>query len=315
MRPSHRAYLDSVEDHEQFPAVRCDKALREEGVHVCMYGRTSSSGVESMNRANNEIRQRTAVDILNAALVLIKNESERFDRNKNDAHKVAVWATTPPLTQKRMNLMDEIFRKCDPSMYRIHLTEHETFHSFVVSKLSASFREYILRIPKTAEEEHHGSRFGMCTCGFPSKEGLPCNHMVAIVKSGQIPDLSKFDIMPYWYSRTKWQLQFPVNGTCKSDITLASIKLNHRPDEFIKYCPSWVAGKKKGRPKTEKRKLGIVDHVRKGVSKKRRRNYDRTLPSAIFDSIDDDNAHGLNWDDIQLEENKKYEMDGYQGPV
>ena len=44
-----------------------------------MYGRTSSSGVESMNRANNEICQRTAVDILNAALVLIKKESERFE--------------------------------------------------------------------------------------------------------------------------------------------------------------------------------------------------------------------------------------------
>ena len=96
MRPSHHAYLDSIEVCKQFPAVRCDKALREEGVHVCMYGRTSSSGVESMNRANNEIRQRTAVDILNASLVLIKKESERFDRNKNDAHKVSVWATFPP---------------------------------------------------------------------------------------------------------------------------------------------------------------------------------------------------------------------------
>ena len=83
---------------------------------MCMYGRTSSSGVESMNRANNEICQRTAVDILNAALVLIKKESERFEQNKKNAHKVSVWATPPPLTHKGMILTDEVFGKCDPSI-------------------------------------------------------------------------------------------------------------------------------------------------------------------------------------------------------
>ena len=211
--------------------------------------------------------------------------------------------------------MDKVFGKCDPSIYHIHLTEHPTFHNFVVSKLSAGFCEYNLSIPKTAKEEHHGSRFGTCTCGFPSKEGLPYNHMVAIVKSGQIPDFSQIDIMPYWYSCTKWQLQFPHNVTCKSDITLASMKLNYRPNIHIKYCPSWIAGNKKGRPKIEKQKLGIVDHVMKGVAKKHKGNYDCTLRSAIFDGIDDDNAHALNWDKIQLEENNRDKVDGLEGHV
>jgi hypothetical protein len=39
-----------------------------------MYGKSVSSGVEVMNRANEDIRQKTAVDILNAILILLKNE-------------------------------------------------------------------------------------------------------------------------------------------------------------------------------------------------------------------------------------------------
>ncbi len=80
-----------------------------------------------MNRANNEICQRTAVDILNAALVLIKKESEQFEQNKKNAHKVSVWATPPPLTSKGMIPMIDVFGKCNPSIYRIHLTEHQHF--------------------------------------------------------------------------------------------------------------------------------------------------------------------------------------------
>ncbi len=53
----------------QFPAARC--AMRE---LIYMYGKCSSSGVESMNKANKEIRWRMALDILNAALILLKKD-------------------------------------------------------------------------------------------------------------------------------------------------------------------------------------------------------------------------------------------------
>ncbi len=85
MSPAHVNYLNSISDKEQFPAVRC--AMVET---VCMYGKTASSGVKAMNRANNSIRRRTAIDILNAALDLIKKESERFERSKSDAWKKEV---------------------------------------------------------------------------------------------------------------------------------------------------------------------------------------------------------------------------------
>ncbi len=85
MSPAHVNYLNSISDGQQFLAVRC--AMAET---VCIYGKTVLSGVKAMNRANNSIRRQTAVDILNAALVLIKKESEQFERSKSDAWKKEV---------------------------------------------------------------------------------------------------------------------------------------------------------------------------------------------------------------------------------
>ncbi len=48
----------------------------EEGIH--MYQQSASSAVESMNTANKEMRARTAVDALNANLLLIRLECNRF---------------------------------------------------------------------------------------------------------------------------------------------------------------------------------------------------------------------------------------------
>ena len=42
--------------------------------NFCMFSKSASLGVESMNRGNNLARQRTAVDILNALILLIKLE-------------------------------------------------------------------------------------------------------------------------------------------------------------------------------------------------------------------------------------------------
>jgi hypothetical protein len=50
-----------------------------------MYSKSASSGVESMNRANNLARQKMAVDILNALILLIKLEGSRFDYYKQKA--------------------------------------------------------------------------------------------------------------------------------------------------------------------------------------------------------------------------------------
>jgi hypothetical protein len=67
-------------------------------------------------------------------------------------------------------------------------------------------------------------------------------------------------------------LQYPKDVVYKSDITWAKIKKSGCPDILMKYCPSWAAPKKKGHPKKDARKLGIVDYVKQGVAKRHRKN-------------------------------------------
>ncbi len=83
----------------QFPAARC-----AQGDSVCMYGKSAYSGVEAMNRANEDIRHKTAVDILNATLILLKKENTRYDKQQNLA-----WNHAWILTSKGIELMEEAF--------------------------------------------------------------------------------------------------------------------------------------------------------------------------------------------------------------
>jgi hypothetical protein len=75
MHPTDRHYLFNIADDMQFPAASC-----AQGNSVCMYGKSASSGVESLNRANEDISQRMAVDILNIALILLMKESTRYEK-------------------------------------------------------------------------------------------------------------------------------------------------------------------------------------------------------------------------------------------
>jgi len=77
MHPTAHHYHAKFEDNCQYPAARCAM-----GDNICMFSKSTSSGVESMNRANNLARQRMAVNILNALILLIKLEGSRFDHYK-----------------------------------------------------------------------------------------------------------------------------------------------------------------------------------------------------------------------------------------
>jgi hypothetical protein len=270
MKPAHVAYLESLKDDQQYPGARCNHDSHDNMPDVYMYGKTASSGVESMNRANDEARGKNAVDPLNAALIILKKEGLRFLRGQSDAHKVSRFSNSI-LTPKGISIMEEIFGKCDPSIYRVHMTELRDSLKFVISKKSTATREYSVILPKMPSV--HGSKFGSCTCGFPRKEGVPCDHMVAIVKQGiVVPSITRVELMPFWYTRAQWQLQYPKDVVYKSDMTWANVMKSAEPDLLMKYCPSWAAAKKKGRPKKDARKLGIADYVKQGVAKKRRKN-------------------------------------------
>jgi hypothetical protein len=174
MYPTDCHYVFNIAEEMQFPASRC-----AQGNSVCMYGKSASSGVESTNRANEDIRQKTAVDILNATLILLKKESTRYNKQKSLA-----WNHEHMLTPKGMELMEEAFDNVNVQDFKVHLPENKNEHTVIVSKKSTSHRDYSLNLPKSNTLR---SRFGKCTCGFPTKkEGIPCQHMVVVCQLGRI---------------------------------------------------------------------------------------------------------------------------------
>ncbi len=113
MFPTDRHYLFNIAEEMQFPATRC-----AQGDSVCMHGKSASSGVEAMNRANEDIRQKTAVDILNATLILLKKESTQYDKQQNLA-----WNHAQMLTPEGIELMEEAFNDVKVQDFKVHLTD------------------------------------------------------------------------------------------------------------------------------------------------------------------------------------------------
>ncbi len=74
------------------------------GDNICMFGKSASSGVEAMNCANKLSQQKTAVDVLNGVILLMKLEAEHFQRCKNLALE-----REDTLTDKGLKLMEQCF--------------------------------------------------------------------------------------------------------------------------------------------------------------------------------------------------------------
>jgi hypothetical protein len=189
MLPTDRHYLFNIAEAMQFPAARC-----AQGNSVCMYGKTASSRVEAMNRADEDICQKTAVDILSATLILLKKERTRYNKQQNLA-----WNHAQILTPKGMELMEEAFHNVKVQDFKVYLTENNYQHTAIVSKKSTSERDSMI-IPKS---DTFGSTFGKCTCGFPKIKGVPCQHIVAESKLGRTDGLTKTAVMPHWYTKAQ----------------------------------------------------------------------------------------------------------------
>ena len=94
-------YLNSLNDHEQYPSVRVNMW---EGIY--MYQRSALSSVDSMNNANKSIRAQTAIDPVNSSILLLGKENERFSSHMEEAYN---WKEE--LTPHRMKLQDVIFKR------------------------------------------------------------------------------------------------------------------------------------------------------------------------------------------------------------
>jgi len=131
MDEDDKNYLMKVPDNQQYPAARCNM-----GNDIQMYGRTSSASVESMNAANQAVRQRTSVDLVNATILLLQMEKKRYDEQKEQA-----WSDdNGHLTPKGRTLSNE----CALSVpnhrdYTITRSEHDIYYEYNVSLALGSF--------------------------------------------------------------------------------------------------------------------------------------------------------------------------------
>ena len=198
MHPTDLHYLQSLPDECQYPAARCAM-----GNGICMFSKSASSGVESMNRANGPVRQRTAVDILTSVMLLLNLEADRFRR-----YKQLAWEREEVLTDKGMRLMEECYEGVEVRDYIVNLVPIEDGHRATVKRCTVNASQYTVFIPPN--NGLHGSRFGSCTCGKPATSGVPCNHMVVVAKSCVVEGLSRIQLMPYWWTTAHWRAQYPL---------------------------------------------------------------------------------------------------------
>ena len=60
----------------------------------------------------------------------------------------------------------------------------------------------------------------MCTCGADKTDVVPCDHMAAIAHSLKLPKVTPMSIMPIWWKREQWHLQFPAEVYAEADLTI-----------------------------------------------------------------------------------------------
>ncbi len=142
MYPTDRHYLFNIAEEMQFPAARC-----AQGDSVCMYGKSVSSGVEAMNRANEDIHQKIAEDILKATLILLKKESTQYNKQQNLA-----WNHAHVLIPKGIELMEEAFNNVKVQDFKVHLIKNGNEHTAIVSKKSIVVGSIVhsVNLPKSA---------------------------------------------------------------------------------------------------------------------------------------------------------------------
>jgi hypothetical protein len=155
-------YLNSINDEEQYPGARC--AMADKGIY--MYQRPASSAVELMNAANKEMQARTAVDALNATLLLIRLECNRFQRMKQEA-----GGDDLGLTPRGKDEYDSTYTDLFSHHYSYNVTDVETHWQVRVQHNNVERAEpQYVQFPKEAV---NGSFFGTCCWGYIIGTSVP----------------------------------------------------------------------------------------------------------------------------------------------
>jgi hypothetical protein len=211
-----------------------------------MYCCSASSADEGMNAANKQLQTRMTVDLLNVTLLLIIMKCNRFPKQKQQA-----WGGNSILTP------------CGHEEYnRTFENQHQNMHNTSCTKCDDS---WVCRVQHTVRDTApqtviypkllvNSSYFGTCTCGANKTKAAPRDHMAAMALSTAIcPQITPVNIMPIWWKRTQWQLQFLSNVYTKANLTIQAIKNGRIPNVGLHFCTDRTAEKKARNPKKGER--------------------------------------------------------------
>jgi hypothetical protein len=112
------------------------------GENICMFSKSTSSGVESINRANQFAQQKNAVDILNVTILLLKLEGECFAWYKQKA-----WERDNVMTDKGLALMEECFANVNVCEYWMTITPVADGHRATMIKTTKNANKCSAVIP------------------------------------------------------------------------------------------------------------------------------------------------------------------------
>ena len=131
-------YLNSLTDKEQYSGARCGMG---EGIY--MYQRSATSSVELMNAANREVRAQTAVNALNAALLLINLECKRFQPMKQQA-----WGDDLGLTPRGKELYESTYTDLSPAQFTFSQTKYDDYWGVQVKCTNVGTQPQQVQFPK-----------------------------------------------------------------------------------------------------------------------------------------------------------------------
>ena len=249
-------YLNKLADTAQYLAARCD--MRDD---VYMYHRQATAGAEAMNVANFSIRQRTAVDLDNAMILLLDLECKRYNKQQAEA-----WTRDGVLTPRGNLEFEESLNDINHAQFRITVTERENVWVCLVKRIEERGPDRVVAIPK---EPVRGSHFGRCTCGVDKRDAAPFEHMAAVAVSFRLSGVTRHNMMPYWWMRAQWHKQLPQELLAITNINISTIIEDSQPDHNLCYCPDWTANKKSGRPQKYARKRSVLKRATGNKGQKR----------------------------------------------
>ena len=137
-----------------------------------------------MNAANREMRAKTAVDPLNACILLMKLECKRFSKQRAKA-----WSSDSFLMPHGTVKYEEVFECINALDFTITIVSQISSYKCTVCQNMTASRHPMGKVV-VLKEPLKGSFLGTCTCGVDKRDSIPCKHMAALVMSSCIPDIT-----------------------------------------------------------------------------------------------------------------------------